>query len=131
MSENLDLVRSIYAAWEGGDYNTAPAWADPEIEFVVVDGPSPGTWTGLAALADAWRDFTRGVEDIGTSADGYRELDEERVLVPTRYSARGKGSGMTVETCGAILLHVRGGRVGRLVRYWACDRAFADLGLKE
>jgi ketosteroid isomerase-like protein len=55
-SANLDLVRSIYAAWERGDYSSTE-WAHPEIEFTFADGPTPGTWTGPTGLVEGWRDW--------------------------------------------------------------------------
>jgi hypothetical protein len=35
------LVRSIHAAWERGEFLIDPEWAHPEIECVMVDGPTP------------------------------------------------------------------------------------------
>ncbi len=130
MSENVDLVRSILADWERGDHSSAE-WADPEVELVIVDGPNPGTWTGLAAVAKAWGEFISGFEEVRTLADEYRSLDDERVLVLTQFSGRGRGSGLAVAGKGAILFHIREGKVTRLVRYWEPDRALSDLGLKE
>ena len=54
MSENTDLVRSIYAAWERRDYRSAE-WAHSEIEYVNADGPDRGRRVGLEEMAEAWR----------------------------------------------------------------------------
>jgi hypothetical protein len=91
MSENLDLVRSIYAAIESGDYSSA-AWAAPEIEYVIADGPAPGSWTGLSAMAAAWREVLSAFEGFHQEVENYRELDGGVVLVLTINNGRGKTS---------------------------------------
>jgi ketosteroid isomerase-like protein len=130
--ENVELVRSIYAAWERGDFSSAE-WADPEIEFVIADGPGPGTWRGLAGMAEGWRSFGTAWEDLRQQADEYREVDGERVLALFHYSGRGKASGLELgqiwKKGGATLFHIRGGKVTRLVAYLDRERALADIGL--
>jgi ketosteroid isomerase-like protein len=133
VSANLNLVRSIYADWERGDYSSAE-WAHPEIEYVAADGPSPGSWTGLVGMAEGFRIWLSAWEEFRSEAEEYRELDNERVLVLARFSGRGKTSGLELGqmgTKGAVLFHVRAGKVRRLTLFWEAERALADLGLKE
>ena len=133
MSENLDLVRSIYADWERGDFSAAD-WADPNIELVYVDGPDPGSWRGLAGMAEGFLNTLTAWKDVTATADEYRELDDRRVLALDRRSARGKTSGLELEelrTNGATLWHVHDGKVVKLVLHWDRDHALADLGLTE
>ena len=131
MSENLDLVRSIYADWERGDFSRAD-WAHPHIEYVRADGPEPGTWTGLARMAEAARTYLDAWNDFRFVADEYRELDSGRVLVLYHSFGRGKTSGVELEqvrTEAAHVFHVSGDQVVKFVIYLDRDRALADLGL--
>jgi hypothetical protein len=132
MSENLDLVRSIYAVWERGHFGSAD-WAHPEIEYVVADGPTPGTSTGLAEMAERYRDQLSAWEGYRLEAEEYRELDRERVLVLVHPIGRGKTSGLEIGQIrgkGANLFDIRCGKVTRVVVYYDRDRALADLGLE-
>ena len=132
MSENLDLVRSIYADWERGDFRSAE-WADPEIEFVLADGPEPGSFKGLAEMAKTWSGRMSAFDDFRVMVSEYRELDEERILVLLRHYGRGRSSGLDIDDMspGATLVHVLDGRVTRLVLYVDTDLALADLGLED
>jgi ketosteroid isomerase-like protein len=132
--ENVNLVQSLYADWQRGNFSAAD-WAHPEIEFVSVDGPAPGSWTGPAGMAEGWRDFLSAWEEFGIEPDEYLALDEERVLALVHVSGRGKTSGLDLGQMrgkgAAALFDVRGGKVKRLVFYWDRGRAFADLALSE
>ena len=131
MSENLDLVRSIFSDWERrGDLNSF-WWAHPDLQLVLADGPEPGTWSGLADVEGFVRDWMSAWEDNRIEADEYRELDDEHVFVLARGIGRGRASGLEVETKVAWLFHIRDGKVARYVGYFDRDRGLADLGLEE
>jgi ketosteroid isomerase-like protein len=107
MSANLDLVRSIYADWERGDFSSVQ-------------------WAAARDWVSAWKDWHAEAEE-------YRELDGERVLVLSRRGGRGKTSGLEIERIqskGAAVWHVRDGKVTRLAFYSDRERALADLGLE-
>jgi ketosteroid isomerase-like protein len=127
-SANLDLVRSILAPWTHGDFSSVD-WADPEIEWVVVDGPEPGRRAGLVGLAEGWREILGACDEYRTGVDEYRELDDERVLVLAHASARGKASGVGIGHFRANLFCIRDGKVTRIVTHYDSRHALADLSL--
>jgi hypothetical protein len=80
----------------------------------------------MASLAGRLRSW------VVLAARYWRELDDERVLVRGQWRGRGKTSGLVVgetPTQGASLSDLRDRKVTKLVLYWDCDRALADLGL--
>src|SRR5438046_3126103 len=113
MSENLDLVRSIYADWEQGDWGSAE-WADRDIEFVIADGPDPSSWQGVPAMAQGWREFLSLWKGYRGKALEYREIDGERVYVLIRVSARG----LEIGQLSGNVFTLRAAKVTRLAIYW-------------
>jgi hypothetical protein len=76
------------------------------------------------------REFLGAWEELRLEADGFRELDAERVLALDHRSGRSKTSGLELgqmRTKGARLFHIRDGKVTRIVG--DRERALADLGL--
>jgi ketosteroid isomerase-like protein len=71
-SANLELVRSIYAAWQRGDYSSVE-WADPEIEYVFADGPTPNLLhirDGKVTRLVIYFDRERALADVGPAREG-------------------------------------------------------------
>jgi ketosteroid isomerase-like protein len=127
VSDNLDLVRSIYAQWERDDWSYG--WADPEIEYLAGDSLESGVSSGIAAMDASWRRFREAWGEFHPAVEELRELDDRRVLVLIHRSGRGKASGVELESNSAHLFEIREGKVVRFVHYWDRDRALADLGL--
>jgi len=130
MSENVDLVRSIYPAWERGDFSVTD-WMHPEIEFVIVSELLPTRAKGLVEARQVWGEAMNSYKHYRVEAREIREIDEERVLVLAEQSGRGKASGILISRNGANLFHLRGGKVVKLVLYEDRAPALADLGVEE
>jgi ketosteroid isomerase-like protein len=128
--ENVDLVRSIFADWERGDFSRSE-WADPDIEYVIVDGPDPGSTRGLAAMARRAGEELSPAQNTRLAAKDIRELDGERVLVVINGSGRGKSSGVEIDYEEIQVFDFRDGKVIRLTVYYEPKGALADLGLEE
>jgi len=132
VTSNLDLVRSIVARWERGDFGSV-GWADAQIEFVIADGPQPTSMRGLRATLEHWRGLRSKWKGHRLAGEGHRELDSEHVLVLLRAGTGGDTPGATepgrTMGRGAVVFSLRAGRVTRLVAYLDRDRALAELGL--
>jgi ketosteroid isomerase-like protein len=128
-ASNVDLVRSIYAAWARGDFGSLE-WADPEIEYVNPPGAiEPGTRRGAAAFSRAvervfegWETWDMEPERLGAFGD--------QVAVTVRYRARGRGSGVEVEGRESALWAVRDGRVVRYEWFHEPAEAFEATGAR-
>jgi ketosteroid isomerase-like protein len=133
MSENLVLVRSIFAAWERGEFSFDD-WAGPEIEYTEVGPLTPEeglTGRGLAGMAQVVRDFFSAYEDLRIDAEEYRELDSGRVLAVALVSGRGKSSGAPGDMRVGYVFSLQDGRVSRLDAYARVEDALKAVGLEE
>jgi hypothetical protein len=80
MSENLGLVRSIYADWERGEWGSGD-WADPGIEYLSGDSAESESVTGIAVMESSWTRFLEAWQELRPEAEEFRELDHGQVLV--------------------------------------------------
>lgn len=132
MTEAEGVVHAAYEKWAGGDFSSRD-WAAPDFELVMADGPSPGTFPRDEA-GRAWFDMIRTWEDFRAVAEEVRDLGDGRVLVFTRNTGRSKGSGLELgdmHTRGANVIHVRDGKITKLVAYFNRDQALVDLNLSS
>jgi ketosteroid isomerase-like protein len=135
MSANLDLVRSIYADWERGDFSRSEPFHG-NVEYARIGGEvvsgsgGPGRWHGRDEMWQATIEWLRLWEEFHTRAEDFIDVDD-RVVVLSHQTARGKLSGISVDKHGADVFTLHDGRIIRLESYWDQHEALKALGLEE
>ena len=134
MSENLDLVRSLYRDhFERGEFFGPAEWAHPEIECVLVDGPRPtagAAWPGWHECGKAsWPPTTTSPPTWRSTARSMRgafSCSFSSAGVAGRAAWRSQACPSGMHPC----MTSTAAWVRRLALYWDRERAFADLGLE-
>ncbi len=132
--ENVEIVRRLWSAAEGGDDHAVYALYDPGISWTSrTVGPlegAGGTVHGHDGVREFFRDWLEAFETYQAKADAFIEAGDE-VIVGYHVTGRGKASGMDVEMSRWNVYEIRNGLVARVDVFDSKAEALEAVGLSE
>ena len=124
-----DAARRFAETISSSDRRAALAVCHPEIEFDSMLGLTGSRYVGHAGInryfddvQSAWEDWHVDIEQLAEGADG-------RVLIVLIMRARGKGSGVSLESRTAHIWTLRDGLLIRNQMFREPERALEQLGM--
>ena len=129
--ENVEIVREMLAASQGGDWHAAIAAFHPNVELDVSRMPDGGVYQGAD---EVWSFYTRWFGSWNNLQIAPRrciEVDADRVLTLTRLRGIGPNSGAQVTMTTADLFTLRDGKIVQATGYPDHREALEALGLSE
>jgi ketosteroid isomerase-like protein len=131
--ESIELVESAFAAWNRGDIDEFAGHAAENVAWVEVSGRPEGVPTerlgrermrqSLGSLFDAFDSYHLEVEQMREAGD--------RVLAIVREMARGRASGVEVDSRWGYLITVENGEIARIEAYRDAAAALRAAGIDE
>jgi len=130
--ENVEVVRTANNAFLAGDLETALEALDPDIEWgATVGGVDEGAvYWGRDEVVKAFISYFEVWDRIEMRADKYIDAGDN-VVVFHHEVAKGRESGVVVETDTGTVNTVRDGRIVRVRSYMDRAEALEAVGLGE
>ena len=125
--ENVKVVREAWDAYSGGDYDRIAGFHDPHIVVVTLEDGAVYGNNAVLANYERWDEAWEGAETSLEEVLGHGD----RVFVAARFHARGRASGVEVETRLYEVYTVRDGKVLRIDEYATREEALEAAGLRE
>ena len=111
--ENVEVVRSVLAAWCTHREQSALGLLDPEIVFDATRRKvNPKMYVGMEGLRVMLADRDEVWDEFHTEPDEFIDAGD-RIVVVGRWIGKGKGSGIEVEQPTAHVFTLSNGRVVR------------------
>jgi ketosteroid isomerase-like protein len=131
--ENVEVVRRSCEAFVAGDAETAMAALDPQIEWhATVGGIDEGQIArGHEEVVQAFLDYFEVWERLEMRAEKFIDAGGDDVVVFWHEVAKGRESGVVVETDTGTVQTVRDGKIIRVRSYMDRAEALEAAGLSE
>jgi len=128
---NVDIVREGYEAWNRGDLEAMFAVIDPEVEWQLPDsGMNTGTYRGHEGVRELMESYLEAFERFTIELEQVFEAGDQ-VVAFVRAVARGRASGIDIETRPAHVWTIRGGKGVRMEVFPERKRAVQAAGLGD
>jgi ketosteroid isomerase-like protein len=128
VSEEIDVIRRLARCWNTGDIDGFLACSHPDIVFRTdtrwVDG---GEFSGHEQLRHFIEDFAAYWDSVKLEFGDVEETDGP-YLVPSRWVARGKSSGLDTELAFTSVFWMRDGLMARAEVYFDREDALRAAG---
>jgi ketosteroid isomerase-like protein len=130
-TENVEIVKALFAAWEARDPEAAEGLLDPDIE-VNADAVNPpglgGTRRGKEAFREFWRSWLSEMDSFKFHPENFID-GGSHVVVLMHMEGRGRKSGVSFERRGAAVYTLRDGLVVSLRAFntLAAATEFAEI----
>ena len=130
--ENVELVRRSIEAYERGDVEEMLSFFDAESELhsAIVGGAEGNVYRGHDGFRNWLADFSETFEDVRNEWGEFRDLGD-RVLVFGHVKARGRGSGVQLDSPMGWVYTVRRGKLVRAEGFLNRAEALQAAGLRE
>ena len=131
--ENIDVVRGANEAFLAGDLEKALDALDSQIEWhATVGGIDEGrVYHGRDQVVQAFVEYFETWERIEMRADDYIDAGGDEVVVFHHEVAKGRQSGVVVETDTGTVNTIRNGRIVRVRSFMDRKQALQAAGLPE
>jgi ketosteroid isomerase-like protein len=128
--ENVEIVRAALDAYDRGDVEEAVSYIDPEGEFqsAIVGGAEGNVYRGREGFRRWLVDLSESFEEVRNEWSEFRDLGD-RVLAFGHVKARGRVSGMQLDSPMGWLFVLKGGQVVKAEGFLSRDEALEAAGL--
>ena len=130
---NVEIMRRAYDAFNRGDLDLVVSefW-DRQIEWQTSrEDPDAATHRGREGVRRYVERWLDSFEGLHADVEEYTEAAGDRVFTWSRWTGRGRGSGIDAEWWLATVFTLREGRVIRAEEYFDRTEALRAVGLSE